>query len=170
MAVSNHSTRFALLCLALLLSGCSTPEGSFPSLERRPFETEAPVAESVVPAAPTALPDLLADKIMVLSKRHNAASASFVNGLPNMQRIAAGAAGRAAGSEAWVNAHLQLSRLDKQRLDSVAALSELDGLIADQIDGDTGYVALLVEVQEKIAAEVAMQKSEIERMSKQIGE
>ena len=156
--------------MALLLPGCSTLEGDFPSLERRPFETETPVAEPVVPTAPTVLPAALANQVSALTNRHEAASASFAKALPNVQRISADAAGRAAGSEAWVNAHLQLSRLDKMRFDSVAALGEFDELIADQIDSDSGYVALLVEAQEKSASEVAAQKAEIERMSRLIGE
>ena len=170
MAVSYHRAILVPLCMALLLPGCSTPDGDFPSLERRPFETETPVAEPVAPAAPTVLPAALADKVSTLTNRHQAASASFAKALPNVQRIAAGAASRSAGSEAWVNAHLLLSRLDKMRFDSVAALGEFDGLIGDHIDGDSGYVALLVEAQEKIAAEVAAQKAEIERMSRLIGE
>ena len=158
------------LYLALLLPGCSTPEGDFPSLERRPFETDAPVTEPVAPAAPTVLPAVLANKVSALTKRHEAASSSFEKALPNVQRVAAAAAGRAAGSEAWVNAHLQLSRLDKFRFDSVAALGEFDGLIGDQIDGDSAYVALLTDAQEKIAGEVAAQKAEVERLSQLIGE
>ena len=170
MAALYTFARLTLLCPALFLLGCSTPDGDFPSLERRPFETDTPVAEPVVPAAPVALPDALADKAGALTRRHNAANALFTKALPTMQETAAGAAGRAPGSEIWVNAHLQLSRLDKSRADSVAALGEFDGLIADQIDGDSGYVALLVRIQEGIAADVGAQEAEIERMSKLIGE
>ena len=170
MAVSYHRVLLVPMCMALFLTGCSTPEGDFPSLERRPFETETPVAEPVAPVAPTVLPAALAKQVSALINRHETASASFAKALPNVQRISAGAAGRSAGSEAWVNAHLQLSRLDKMRFDSVAALGEFDGLIGDQIDSNSGYVALLVEAQEKIASEVAAQKAEIERMSRLIGE
>lgn len=170
MTVSYHHALSLPICLALLLAGCSTPSGDFPSLERRPFETVAPLVEPVTPAPPTALPKALANKVSALTVRHQTSSASFAKALPNVQRISAGAAGRAAGSEAWVNAHLQLSRLDKARFDSVAALGEFDELIADQIDSDSGFVALLLEAQEKIASEVAAQKAEIERMSRLIGE
>ena len=152
------------------LAGCSTPEGDFPSLERRAFETAAPVVEPVAPAPPTALSPDLAEKVSVIMRKHAAASANFANALPAIRSTAASAAGRAPGSEAWVNAHLQLSRVDRLRFDSVAALSELDELIADQINGDSGYVVLLVDAQEAIAKDVAAQKGEIERLSKLIGE
>ena len=170
MAVSYHRALLVPIGLALLLPGCSTPAGDFPSLERRPFETKTPVAEPVAPATPTVLPAPLADKVRAINKRHQAASANFSKALPATQRTAAGAAGRSAGSEVWVNAHLQLSRLDKLRFDSVAALGELDELIADQIDSDSAYVELLLEAQKDIAAEIAAQKSEVERMSQLIGE
>ena len=87
-----------------------------------------------------------------------------------MQKLAANAAGSAAGSESWVNAHMQLSRLDKIRADSVAALGQLDTLIADEIDADSAYVTLLVEYQQNITNDVAAQRAEIDRMSNQIGE
>lgn len=170
MAVSYHRALLGPIGLALLLPGCSTPADVFPSLERRPFETGTPVAEPVALVVPTVLPTALADRVSALTKRHEAARASFAKALPNVQRIAAGAAGRAAGSEAWVNAHLVLSRLDKVRFDSVSALGEFDKLIGEQIDGDSGYVALLTTAQEKLAGEVADQKAEIERLSRLIGE
>lgn len=170
MAASYHRARLTPYCFALLLSACATPDGEFPSLERRPYETDAPIAEPVTGAAPTVLPSELAGKVAALTNRHRIASAGFAKALPAMQRTASGAAGRAPGSEAWVNAHLQLSRLDKMRADSVVALSELDELIAGQIDGDSAYVALLVAAQEPIAAEVAAQRAEIGRMSQLIGE
>ena len=87
-----------------------------------------------------------------------------------MRTIAAKAAGTAPGSESWVNAHLELSRLDQARADSVAALGEMDKLIADQIEGDSAYVALLVEAQQGIATDVAAQRAAIDAMSAQIGE
>lgn len=153
----------------LLLPACSASDGRFPSLERRPFETQTPVA-TPAPAAPAALPEALASKVQALIARHQSANTSFIAGLLAMHVTAAGAAGSPPGSESWVNAHLQLSRLDKTRADSVAALGELDGLIAEQIDGDSVYVSLLVEYQQQVATEVAAQRGEIDGMSRQIGE
>ena len=170
MVVSIHSARVIPLSIALLLPACSAPSGEFPSLERRPFETETPVAEPAAPARPVKLSGALAAKVEAIMSKHGVANANFTKALPAMQRTAAGAAGRSPGSEAWVNAHLVLSRLDKSRADSVVALGELDGLIADQIDGDSDYVGLLVEEQEQIARDVAAQRSEIDRLSRLIGE
>ncbi len=172
MHVFNRASLATGIGLTAFLTACGMPDGEFPSLARRPYEIDGPNTPPVAaqPAAPVTLPPDLAARVAALGKRHEAADASFQKGLPAMRNIAAKAAGTAPGSEAWVNAHLELSRLDKARADSVAALGELDGLIADQIDGDTGYVALLVEAQQGIATEVATQRAEIDGLSRQIGE
>lgn len=172
MPVSNRTSLAISLGLTAFLSACGLPEGSFPTLERRPYEIDGPNIAPVVaqPAAPLALPPDLAAKVDALGKRHRTADASFRNGLSAMRSIASKAAGTSPGSEAWVNAHLELSRLDKARADSVAALGEMDGLIADQIEGDSVYLALLVDVQQGIATQVAAQRAEIDGLSRQIGE
>ena len=170
MLAPNYHYRNAAFAILLVLSACGTPDGEFPSLERRPFETASPVVSAPPAVAPTILSSGLAEKVKTLVARHESANASFGKGLPSVQKIAANAAGSAAGSESWVNAHMQLSRLDKTRADSVAALGELDTLIADEIDADSAYVTLLVEYQQNVANDVAAQRAEIDRMSNQIGE
>lgn len=87
-----------------------------------------------------------------------------------MQAVAAKASGSSAGSESWVNAHLQLSRLDKLRTDSVAVVREFDSLIADQGTADPAMVPLLTEAQKPVADDVAAQNDEINRLSRLIGE
>lgn len=161
-----------MLGLTAFLTACAMPEGEFPSLARRPYEIDGPNSEPVIqqPAPPTVLPADLSAKVKALTERHSAADAGFSRGLPFVRRAAAGAAGSAPGSEKWVNAHLELSRLDNARADSVDALSELDKLIAEQVDGDSVYVTLLSEVQTDIANEVNAQRTEIDALSQQIGE
>lgn len=170
----EHHRSFSLLLISstLLLAACGTPDGGFPSLERRPYETEKPVEEpvSAVPAPPLSLPANLAAKVDALVRQHEAANTAFDAGLPSMQNIAAKAAGSAPGNENWVNAHLMLSRLDKTRADSVAALGAFDGLISEQADSDSTYVVLLSGYQQDIANDVAAQTAQIDRMSRQIGE
>ena len=160
------------LGLTAFLAACGMPDGEFPSLARRPYEIDGPnkATETTQPAAPVSLPPDLAARVDALVKRHNAADASFQKSLPAMRTLAANAAGTAPGSERWVNAHMVLSRLDSARADSVAALGEMDKLIADQIKGDSAYVELLVNTQQRIATQVAAQRTEIEEMSRRIGE
>jgi hypothetical protein len=161
----------ALLFVALpALAGCSTAEGDFPSLERRPYENNNPVMVPVATPLPVALPAELTAKIEALNSRHRAAQQAFDTDLPSLQSVASRAAGSAAGSESWVNAHLQLSRLDKTRADSVAVVREFDTLISEQADADSALVPLVTDAQKPIADAVAGQNAEIERLSQLIGE
>lgn len=172
MFVFNRASLATGLGLTAFLTACGMPEGSFPSLERRPYEIDGPNKATVVPQplAPVSLPPDIAAKVTALTKRHNIADASFQKGLPAMRNLAKKAAGTAPGSESWVNAHMKLSRLDKARADSLAALGDMDRLIADQIESDSAYVELLVEAQQRVATEVAAQRTAIDAMSAQIGE
>ena len=167
------SIRHIAPCLipAFLLSACSTTEGEFPSLERRPYESKNPVvAPEASSPVPVTLPAALAAKVAALNARHKAAQAVFATDLPSVQSVAARAAGSTPGSEGWVNAHLQLSRLDKARADSVAVVREFDTLIADQADADSNLVLLLTDAQKPAANAVAAQNAEIARLSRLIGE
>ena len=159
------------LLLLLILAACGTREGGFPSLERRSYEADAPIAapgDSV--AAPFVLSAAFAAKIDTLQARHKAAHSAYLSGLPAVQSTASQAAGTAPGSEFWVNAHLMLSRLDKMRSDSVAALRDFDGLIAEAGARDAGLAAHLTEAQRPVVEDVAEQNAEIARLSKVIGE
>jgi hypothetical protein len=159
------------LLLFLILAACGTQETGFPSLERRSYEANAPIAapiESVT--APFILPGEFAEKADALQARHTAAHGAYLLGLPAVQSTAARAAGASPGGELWVNAHLMLSRLDKTRADSVAALREFDGLIFDAGALDAGLAVLLTEAQRPVIEGVAQQNAEIARLSKAIGE
>jgi len=159
------------LLLLLILAACGTRDGGFPSLERRSYEADAPIAAPIESAAaPSMLSGELAAKADALWARHRAADSAYVRGLSAVQSTALRAAGTAPGSEAWVNAHLMLSRLDKMRSDSVAALRDFDGLISDAGERDPGIAALLTEAQRPVAEDVAVQNAEIARLSKMIGE
>ncbi len=117
-----------------------------------------------------ALPAELSAKVDSLAARHRAAQANFAKTLPSVQAVATKAAGSATGAESWVNAHLQLSRLDKLRTDSVAVVRDFDSLIADQGTGDPAMVPLLADAQKPVADDVAAQNDEINRLSRLIGE
>jgi len=168
MSIYKPMLSFAPL---ILLTACAADEAMFPSLERRPYESKNPIAApEAPPPAPVSLPATLATRVDSLNVRHRAAEAAFAKDLPSVRSVASKAAGNAPGSEAWVNAHLQLSRLDKARADSVAVVREFDSLISEQADGDTDFVPLLADAQKPIADAVAKQNEEIERLSRLIGE
>ncbi len=164
------------LIFAALLQGCSTTGGEFPSLSRRPFESGTPIEAPIVAPVPVAssLPEPYAGQIGVLRARHNKAASQFAALLPGARQTAAAAAGSAVGSEAWVNAHVIVSRLDHARADSPASLADLDNLVATRFDAEAKgafplIMPLLTPVQSNIAASVAAQNAEIQRLSVLIG-
>ena len=159
------------LLLLLILAACGTSEGGFPSLERRSYEADAPMAApGDSAAAPFVVSAEFAAKIDALQARHTAAHGAYLRELPAVQLTASQAARTSPGSELWVNAHLMLSRLDKMRSDSVAALRDFDALIAEAGARDAGIAAHLTEVQRPATEDVAEQNAEIAQLSKVIGE
>ena len=155
----------------ILLASCGSIDGQFPSLERRAYENnDAITAPITPPAAPVSLAVELKAQVDALLARHQVAHAAYLERLDAVRAVAARAAGSAPGSEAWVNAHVTLSRLDKIRDDSVAVVRALDGLIADANAGDSGLAALLTDAQKPVVDDVAAQNDEIRRLSRLIGE
>ena len=155
----------------ILLASCGSIDGQFPSLERRAYENnDAITAPITPPAAPVSMSVELKAQVDALLARHQVAHAAYLERLDAVRAVAARAAGSAPGSEAWVNAHVTLSRLDKIRDDSVAVVRAFDGLIADANAGDSGLAALLTDAQKPVVDDVAAQNDEIRRLSRLIGE
>ncbi len=163
----NRGASFSIfLAFSMSLGACSTTnDGSFPSLSKRPFETSGPIEdqEAAPVAITTQLPDALTSQSNVLLARSRAAAAIFARSLPAAQSAARGAAGSATGSEGWVQAHMILSRLDASRADGVAALGEMDRLMATQQEqgADAGLLGLLRVIQSEIADSVSDQNTRI---------
>jgi hypothetical protein len=162
----------ALSC-ALLLGGCATTEGDFPSLSKRPYETNDPLTQPAAQPAPltSTLPDDLKNRTDNLVARSQKAHAAYEAALPAARSAAQSASGGATGGESWVNAHMVLSRTDGARADAVAALAEIDDLIARERDkgADAGLIALLAIPQGQIAERVNAENAEIDRLAKLIG-
>jgi hypothetical protein len=159
------------LLLLVILAACAAPGAYFPSLAPRLSEANAPVvalAESAAPSA--ALPAELAAKSNALLARHQVANQEFLRGLGAVRSTASKAAGASPGTESWVNAHMLLSRLDKARADSVAALRDFEGLIDDAGARDAEISILLTDAAKPVAEDVAAQNAEIARLSRVIGE
>lgn len=175
LRISSAPASIALVAL-LLLAACSTPTGNFPSLEKRDYESDDPIAEpeELPVEIASALSPALKVKADALLVRYRSGQAAFDSGLPEIRRIAASAAGSKPGTETWVNAHLKLSRLDKARAESVAALSAIDDLVSETEDLDLksgpAQAPLLVPIQREIATGVSVQNQIIDQLSRQIGE
>jgi hypothetical protein len=168
MSCAKSITCFASFAL---LAACSATEGDFPSLSRRSYEGSGPIT---APSAPimelSSLPAADAVKVDALHKRHRIAQTAFVKALPAVQAQASSAAGSSPGSESWVAAHLQLSRLDNVRSDSVAVMREFDSLISDMGKADPALVPLLNAAQLVVSTDLTAQNAEIAGLSRLIGE
>ncbi len=169
-----NRTLLALLAgFSLSLGACSLPEGEFPSLAKRPYETADPVAEpaSEPQVLSTSLPDSLRAQLDGLVGKHAAAAAAFQTALPAARQAAQSAAGAAAGSESWVQAQMEVSRLEEKRSDSLSALAEIDRLVAVERDkgADEGLVALMTPYQEKVRRAVDAQTALIVELTNLIG-
>jgi hypothetical protein len=171
--INNKACLASVTVLALSLGGCASVEGDFPSLSKRPYETDNPVEQDSLPSAPLTsfLPANLQTQTDGLVARARKAHAAFEAALPAARNAAQSANGAVPGSEGWINAHMILSRADGTRADAVAALSELDKLITMERDkgADAGLVALLAKPQGQIAAMVNEETAEIDRLARMIG-
>jgi hypothetical protein len=164
------------LFLLPTLAACSSPNGEFPSLSRRPFESGAPIESPIVAPVPIAssLPDEIAGKVAKLRSQHATSLAAYNELLTKTRIIASSAAGSKTGSEAWVNAHVVVSRLDHARAGSPKALAEMDNLVAKRFDDEAkgafpSIMPLLTPIQAEMAASVAAQNTEIQKLSVIIG-
>ena len=157
---------------SLTLGGCASATGDFPSLAKRPYEKANPVEEvAVVETLTTMLSADLQKQVDALLSRSTVAHAAFENALPSIRSTIQSAGNPATGSESWANAHTALSRTDSLRADGVAALGEMDRLVAREREkgADSGLVALLTAPQQIIAERVISENAEVERMTQLIG-
>jgi hypothetical protein len=172
MMIFKPATSISMLAL-LSLAACSTTQGDFPPLSKRPFEKSGPIEEPTVaaPAASSSLPAPLAAQANALLTRSETAAAAFARARPQALAAARAASGAGIGSEGWIEAHMLLSRLDATRSDGVAALSEIDRLIAaERLRGaDDGIIALLATAQQEIAGTVIGQNEDIAQLHRTIG-
>jgi hypothetical protein len=113
------------LAASAALAGCAA-EGDFPSLARRPVESDRSVEEPVRP--PLHVPEEEALRALVAELRGRAAAGDrdFEAAYGAAEAAAARAGGRE--SESWVAAQQALSRLEAAREATMRALSELDAL------------------------------------------
>jgi len=165
-----------LLVIPILLHGCSSPpEGSFPSLSKRPFETNAPPPETKLQAPlPTALPGPLSAQIDELESRVQRSASAFQAALPAARSKANAARGAGVNSERWVAAHTQLSRLDRTRADAISAIAEMDQLVTGQLDreliqGASSYSQLMIPRQRQMGDIVRSQGEILDALARTIG-
>jgi hypothetical protein len=141
----------AIFLLATALSGCAA-QGDFPSLAPRPFELAAngPAAQPAEPVALVSSPVLLRRVDGLLAKARQG-DVGFNAAVSQARPIIAASDGSVA-SERWIAAQMALSRVERARADSEAALAEFDDaqretLISGASADESALRAALVELQ-----------------------
>jgi hypothetical protein len=176
--------RVPLLSGLALLSACAA-QGPFPSLAPRaverglaggsapapcPIESGAAgTAESAPAPAPVPSDPALRGRVAELLAQARSGQAAFAEILPQAER-GVGRAG-AAGSDAWVSAQQDISRLEAARSRTVDALTELDSLsIARSAPGASNPEDLeaVVQAEEEARALAERQQAELSRLSGQL--
>jgi Meckel syndrome type 1 protein len=172
--------RSVLLLATVLLSACAA-QGDFPSLAPRAAERglaggSAPAPclapdqtrETRVAQAPSPLPadPALRARVAELLGAARAAQTEFASILPGAERAVARAG--ATGSEAWVAAQQEVSRLATARARTADALSELDSLgirrSAERTINSEDYDAIL-QAESEARTLTERQEAELNRLS-----
>ena len=176
-----------LLLASSLLSACAA-QGSYPSLAPRAIErayagTSAPppcpdqqAAAEISPAltppqpAPVASDAGLRARLDILLAEARRGQAEFAERLPSAS-ASAGRAG-AAGSESWIAAQQEISRLQAARTRTSDALAELNrlgvGRSADRDINDEDYQSVL-QAEGEARAIAEQQEAELDRLTSQVG-
>jgi len=156
-----------LLLLLAATAGCA-PEGTFPSLAMRPEERLVTVGEPRRPRVDPASDAALRGRAGVLLAQGRSGMRSFEASEAEAERVARGAG--ATGSESWISAQLQLSRLEAARAETMAALAELDRLSAGRADQATNSAdfAFIEEAKAELERLAADQQARLNRIRSRI--
>ena len=156
-----------LLALSMLASACSTAEGEFPSLARRPAErvtgsVEPAPAPPISPLVEPVAPDLAA-RLTRIEASARAGHAKFLSRERRARSTVSAARGAAVASERWAVATVAVAELEAARSEVMIALADLDSLyVAERVAGSDGFaigavrdrVEALVRQEDRVLAEL----------------
>ena len=156
-----------LLLLVAATSGCA-PEGTFPSLAMRPEERLVTVGEPRRPRVDPASDPALRGRASALLAQGRAGTRAFEASEPAAERATRNVG--ATGSESWIDAQQQLSRLEAARADTDTALAELDRLAtarADEATNSADY-ALIEEAKAELQRIATEQQARLDRLRSRV--
>ena len=179
----RHHSGPLLLLAAACLTGCAG-QGNFPSLAPRAVERGlaggmAPAgcpddeiaAGPALPAAPAAIASdaRLRTQVSELLAQARAGQSAFAAALPEAEASAANSG--AAGSEAWISAQQNTSRLQAARSQTAYALAELDSISIGRMS--TGAVTYedrqaVLAAEQEVRAMADLQQEQLDRVSRQL--
>ncbi|WP_156455428.1 hypothetical protein [Sphingomonas sp. CCH5-D11] len=116
----------------LLITGCTAP-ASYPSLLPRPAESQSLEEPAAAATTEASKPDPEVDaKIAETTRLLAERSAAFEAASSRAERLVTVAKGAAAGSEAWLNAHVALAEMDELRSSTADIAVTLDDLARER--------------------------------------
>lgn len=159
-----------LLALPLLLAGCATPEGSYPSLAIRDGERMTGMMQPVEvrPEAPPATPGAVLDRLTQLAGQAQQAHSAFMAEEAKARQAIVRGLALETGSDGRAAGEVALASLEASRNTALIALADLDRLYADAVtNGDESVrieavrneVLALIRLEDDMLA--AVRKGEI---------
>lgn len=127
-------TQLFFVCAPLALGACTSNEGTYPSLAKRPAERITATWPPPPPAPPPVPPPLdaaTARRLDALLGQVRSADHHFSAGVALARSRVAAARGSAMGTEVWSVATVAVSALEASRAQAMVAMAELDSIYAD---------------------------------------
>ena len=159
------------LLLSLALAGCSTRQGTPPSLAPRAAEAIDPRVPVEPKGPPAPADEALAERLYSLVGQAQAGNAEFEAAIAQAERLAAGAG--APQSESWVVAQQALSAAVAARAPVTRAMGEIDAAAANALAARGGLAPADLRTVEAAAAAVGaidrQQTARIDAISRRLG-
>ena len=162
--------RLFLLSL-LLLAGCSTAGGPYPSLRPRAAEAIDPRLQPVRPINDRPVTAALASQLAALVEQARGGEAAFEPAIANAERLAAAAG--APQSEGWISAQEALSAAIAARKPTALAEADIDALAATSLQTHGGIapndLKAIQAAAEDAAAIARSQTQRIDAVKRRLG-
>ena len=161
------------LCAALLLilAGCSSPGGPYPSLQPRAAEAIDPRVQPAAVMNERPVAPALAAQLAALVEQARAGDAAFAPAVADAERLAAGAG--APQSESWIAAQEALSAAIAARKPTAMALADIDALGATALQTHGGIAPNDLKAIQDAGAEVSgisrRQTERVDAVQKRLG-
>jgi hypothetical protein len=147
--------------LPLILAGCAGAVDA-PSLAIRPSERATVVDPNVPPVVPliigpppmTPLGSAATSRLSAIVDRAKASATNFETASRAARVVAGNASGASIGSDAWIAAQLEITRLERLRAPATEALAEIDSLKRELIATDQNIDQPAIDAMVAIVAKV----------------
>jgi hypothetical protein len=145
--------RQPLLLTMMLLAGCASPGGPYPSLQPRAAEAIDPRVPVERPMNDRPVTPALAVHLAELVNQAHTGDAAFEPAVAQAERLAAAAG--APQRESWIAAQEALTAAVAAREPTAHALGDIDGLAASMLQSQGGIAPNDLAALQSAAAEVA---------------